>query len=72
MPSSLRSPLIHFSEPEARALLTARAHARELEYLAGQIGEATFLRSLLCYGYSLPDARALLANTGNKRHDIRS
>lgn len=58
----MRSPLIHFSDPEARALLAARAHARELEYLAGQIGEATFLRSLLNYGYSLPDARHALAN----------
>ena len=59
---NLRSPIIHFSEPEARALLEARAAARELEFLAGQIGEATFLRSLLIYGYSLPDARSALAN----------
>lgn len=56
----MRSPLIHFSEPEARALLAARAAARELEYLAGQIGEATLLRSLMIYGYSLPEARHAL------------
>ena len=56
------SPLIHFSEPEARALLAERARARELEYLAGQIGEATFLRSLLNYGHSLPEAKEALAN----------
>ena len=54
------SPLIHFSEPEARALLAARAAARELEYLAGQIGEATFLRSLMNYGASLAEARHAL------------
>ena len=57
---NLRSPVIAFSEPEARSLLEARAAARELEFLAGQIGEATFLRSLLIYGYDLPDARAAL------------
>lgn len=54
------SPLIHFSEPEARALLAARAAARELEFLAGQIGEATFLRSLMCHGQSLEEARHAL------------
>jgi len=52
--------LIHFSEPETRVLLDERAHARELEYLAGQIGEATFLRSLMIYGASLADARHTL------------
>lgn len=58
----MRSPLIHFSEPEARCLLEARAHARQLEFLAGQIGEATFLRSLLIYGVPLDEARQILAN----------
>jgi len=53
----MRSPLIHFSEPEARQLLSERAHARGLEWLAGQIGEATFLRSLMIYGYSQAEAR---------------
>lgn len=51
------SPLIHFSEPEARQLLEERAHARGLEWLAGEIGEATLLRSLMIYGKSLEEAR---------------
>lgn len=54
------SPLASYSDPESRALLAARAAARELEYLAGQIGEATFLRSLMNYGQSLADARHAL------------
>lgn len=53
----MRSPLIHFSEPEARHLLAERAYARGLEFLAGSIGEATFLRSLMIYGHSLEEAR---------------
>jgi hypothetical protein len=56
----MRSPLIHFSEPEAHALLSERAHARELEFLAGQIGEVTFLRSLMIYGHSHESARHAL------------
>jgi hypothetical protein len=56
----MRSPLVSYCDPEARALLAARAHARELEYLAGQIGEATFLRSLMNYGQSLAEARHAL------------
>ena len=51
------STLIHFSEPEARALLEERAHARGLQWLAGEIGEATLLRSLMIYGMSLEEAR---------------
>lgn len=49
--------MIHFSEPEARGLLAERAYARGLEFLAWQIGEATFLRSLLIYGHSLESAK---------------
>lgn len=49
--------LLHFSEPEARSLLAERAEARALEFLAGQIGEATFLRSLMIYGMSEAEAR---------------
>lgn len=49
--------MIHFSEPEVRALLAERAYARGLEFLAGQIGEATFLRCLLIYGHSLASAK---------------
>lgn len=44
-------------EPEARQLLSERAYARGLEWLAGEIGEATFLRSLMLYGMSLEDAK---------------
>lgn len=44
-------------EPEARALLSERAYARGLEWLAGEIGEATFLRSLTIYGHSLESAK---------------
>lgn len=62
-PSQLRSPLISHSDPEAHALLTERVRARQLEFLAGQIGEATFLRSLLIYGYDLPEARQALRET---------
>lgn len=65
------SPIIRYCDPEARAILSARAHARELKYLAGQIGEVTFLRSLLSYGQTLDEARGalqILANTGSKRH----
>lgn len=62
--------IIHFSEPEARALLAERAHARGLEWLAGQIGEATLLRSLMLYGKTLEEARhelSLLANARSPR-----
>lgn len=55
-----RSPLIAYCDPEARSLLAARAHARELEHLAEQIGEAAFLRSLMNYGASLVEARHAL------------
>ncbi len=58
----MRSPLVSYCDPEARALLSARAHARELEYLAGQIGEATLLRSLMAVGHSLEEARHALWN----------
>lgn len=64
----MRSPLIHFSEPEARALLAERALARQLEFLAGQIGEETFICSLRIYGMSREEAREVLANLPAKRH----
>lgn len=53
----MRSALIAHAEPEARQLLAERAHARGLEWLAGEIGEATFLRSLMIYGRSLEEAK---------------
>lgn len=53
----MRSYLIAHSEPEAQALLAERAYARGLEWLAVEIGEATFLRSLMIYGHSLESAK---------------
>lgn len=66
----MRSPLLHFSEPEARQLLAERARAREVEYLAGQIGEATLLRSLMLYGMPLDEARGALARLQQEDNGI--
>lgn len=49
--------LIPHPEPEAHQLLAERAAARGLEWLAGEIGEATFLRSLMIYGRTLEEAK---------------
>lgn len=51
------SAVISYSEPEARQLLAEHSYARGLEWLAGEIGDATFLRSLMLYGRSLEEAR---------------
>jgi len=48
------------SDPESKAFLEARKVARDLEWLAGQIGEPTYLRSLMIYGYSDNDAKTEL------------
>ena len=48
-------------DPEARQILEERKARRDNEYLLKQIGEATYLRSLLILGYSMDDARAALA-----------
>jgi hypothetical protein len=48
---------IHFSESDAHQQLVERTYARGLEFLSGQIGEATFLRSLLIYGYDIASAK---------------
>ena len=48
-------------DPEARQILEERKAQRDNEYLLKQIGEATYLRSLLILGYSMDDARAALA-----------
>jgi len=66
-----RSPLIAQTEPEARQLLSERAHARGLEFLAGQIGEATFLRSLMIYGETLENARIALARVRENAKPLR-
>ena len=47
----------HFSDPEARAILHERKQARDAEWLKRQIGEATYLRSLMILGYPLDEAR---------------
>ena len=53
----MRQQIIAHVEPKARALLSERAYTRELEWFAGEIGEATFLRSLMIYGHSLESAK---------------
>lgn len=52
--------MIHFSEPEAKALLEERKRLRDVEWLRGQLGDATYLRSLMILGYSDNDARVEL------------
>lgn len=51
------SAIVSYCDPEARQLLADKAAARELEWLAGEISEATFLRSLMVYGKSLEEAK---------------
>lgn len=53
----LMTNTISYSDPEARQLLAKRAYARGLEWLVGEIGEVTFLRSLVIYGKSLEEAK---------------
>lgn len=53
----MHSAVVSFSDPEARQLLADRTAARGLEWLAGEIGEATFLCSLMIYGHSLESAK---------------
>ena len=52
--------LTHFSDPEARQALNERKIARDAEWLRGQIGEATYLRSLMILGYLPDEARTQL------------
>ena len=39
--------MIHFSDPEAKAGLEERKRMRDQEWLVGQLGDATYLRSLM-------------------------
>ena len=48
-------------DPEARAILADRKRQRDNEYLLKQVGEATYLRSLMILGYPLDQARSELA-----------
>lgn len=52
---------MHYSDPEARQLLNERKTQRDNEWLKGQIGEATYLRSLMILGYLEKDARVELS-----------
>jgi hypothetical protein len=45
-----------YSDPEARQFLSARAITRELQWLADELGEAAFLRSLVIYGQHSPES----------------
>lgn len=51
------SVVVSYSDLEANQLLAERAYARGLQWLAGEIGEATFLRSLMIYGRTLEEAK---------------
>lgn len=51
---------MHYSDPEARAMLEHRKRQRDLEFLRGQIGEATYLRSLMIDGMLPDEARTEL------------
>jgi hypothetical protein len=44
-------------DSEARSILNARKIERDNEWLRKQIGEATYLRSLMILGYPLDEAR---------------
>ena len=63
---------MHFTDPEAKAELEARKRLRDQEWLAGQLGDATYLRSLMIYGYGDRDAQTelnllKLAKDGRRR-----
>lgn len=47
-------------DPETRQLLNERKTQRDNEWLLGQIGEVTYLRSLMILGYLEKDARVEL------------
>lgn len=53
----MRSPVIDMRDSEAQQTISARKVARDAEWLRGQIGAATYLRSLMVLGYDLPSAR---------------
>lgn len=41
----------HFSDQEARSILNERKMARDNEWLKGQIGDHTYITSLMILGY---------------------
>lgn len=59
--------MLHYSDPESRALLAERKRLRDLEYLRGQVGEATYLRSLMIMGYLPDEARTELWHLNSER-----
>ena len=50
----------HFSDSEARQILNARKIERDNEWLRRQVGDATYLRSLMILGYGDDEARTEL------------
>ena len=50
----------HFSDSEARQILNARKIERDNEWLRHQVGDATYLRSLMILGYGDDEARTEL------------
>lgn len=48
--------ILSYSDPESRALLEERKRLRDLEWLARQIGDDTYICSLKIYGYREQDA----------------
>lgn len=57
IPRAANIPSVDMRLPDGRAELSARKVCRDNEWLAGFIGEATYLRSLLILGYDLPSAK---------------
>lgn len=51
---------MNWHDPDTRSILNARKVERDNEWLRGQIGEVTYLRSLMLLGYLEKDARVEL------------
>lgn len=61
--------MLHYSDPEAKAHLEARKCQRDLEWLKDQIGDATYLRSLMIDGMLEKDARVELSHLKMAKRD---
>lgn len=48
--------ILSYSDPESKVLLEERKRLRDLEWLKGQIGDSTYVVSLMGYGYYEKDA----------------
>ena len=51
---------MNYQDPETRHILDDRKRQRDSEWLKNQIGEATYLRSLMILGYGDRDAQTEL------------